>query len=276
MFRKNVSCQPLKKISSWRKISLAAWEVPSDPSIYGALEIDISKGLKLIEALRQKTGKKITVTHLVIKAMAMLLAKYPELNVIIRHRKLYQREHVDVFAQVFLEEEGLPDLSGAKIESCDRKDLAEIASELEERARAIRVGRDPHLKKTKGLLKVLHPNVLAPLLKFLGFLSYDCNLDLSPVGIQKDAFGAAMVTNVGTFGLVHGFAPLVPFSRSPIVATVGQVTEKPVVKNGAITIQPTLHLGFTIDHRIIDGYLAGLGARFIKQVLENPEQLVKT
>ena len=48
-------------------------------------------------------------------------------------------------------------------------------------------------------------------------LIYDAGWDLSRFGVPRDAFGSAMVTNVGIFGLPHAFAPLVPFSRVPIV-----------------------------------------------------------
>src|SRR3989338_7977493 len=115
----NVSCRKLKKISSWRSISLAAWDTPRDPSVYGSMEVDLSKALRHLETLNAKSSVKVTVTHLVIRAVALTLSRYPELNVLIRHRNIYLRDHVDIFVQVFLEEGGKADLSGAKIKDAE-------------------------------------------------------------------------------------------------------------------------------------------------------------
>ena len=72
-----------------------------------------------------------------------------------------------------------------------------------------------------------------------------------------------MITNVGMFGLKMGWAPLVPFSRTPIVLLLGEITP-----------QSILNIGVTIDHRIIDGYLGGKAAGEFKRLLENPDEMV--
>lgn len=274
MFFKNVACRPLAKLSSWRRISLSTWEKPQDPSIYAFLEVDMTKGLALLEKLRTPNGPKLTVTHLIIKAVAKTLAKFPEINVLIRHNKLYVRENVDVFVQVFLEEKGTADLSGAKVRNAHQKTLGQIALELSHQAERIRTGQDPNLKQTKKSLKILTPRLMKWSLKFLGFLGYDLNISPKILGLPPDPFGAAMVTNVGMFGLKMGWAPLVPFSRTPIVLLVGEVKEQAVVENGQVSVKPILNIGVTIDHRIIDGYLGGKAAGEFKQLLEDPDQLV--
>jgi pyruvate/2-oxoglutarate dehydrogenase complex dihydrolipoamide acyltransferase (E2) component len=78
------------------------------------------------------------------------------------------------------------------------------------------------------------------------------------------------VTNVGMFGLPQGFAPLVPFSRAPIVLTVGTVEKRPRVVDDAVRIRPVLPIGATIDHRLLDGYQIGLIARRFREILEDP------
>ena len=58
------------KIQGWRKITSATWGHPNDPQIYGDLEIDAAAILAFIEDTREATGRKITVTHMVGKAIA--------------------------------------------------------------------------------------------------------------------------------------------------------------------------------------------------------------
>lgn len=274
MFQRNVACQPIKKLSTWQKICLATWEKPSDPSVYGLLEVDMSKSLKLLESLNSKGGPKVTVTHLIVKIFAMALAQFPDLNVLIRHHRLYRREEVDIFVQVATKENGGRDLSGAKVRNAHQKALIEIAQELSGQAEDIREGKDPNLNKSKTSLKPIAPGFLKYLLKVLGYLLYDLNISPKFLGLPPNPFGALMVTNVGVFGLKTAWAPLVPYSRTPTVITIGQINEKPIAENGTVVIRPVLDIGVTIDHRIIDGYLAGEATAYIKSLFAAPEKLV--
>lgn len=274
MFEKNVACQPIKKLSTWQKICLATWDKPSDPSVYGLMEVNMSKSLKLLESLNSKGGPKVTVTHLVVKVFAMALAQFPDLNVLIRHHRLFRREEVDIFVQVATKENGGRDLSGAKVHNAHQKSLTQIAQELSGQAESIRKGKDPNLNQSKKSLKPITPGFLKYLLKLLGYLLYDLNISPKFLGLPPNPFGALMVTNVGVFGLKTAWAPLVPYSRTPTVLTIGQINEKPIVENGQVVIRPMLDIGITIDHRIIDGYLAGEAATYIKSLFDAPEKCV--
>ncbi|MDZ4224729.1 MAG: 2-oxo acid dehydrogenase subunit E2, partial [bacterium] len=209
MFSQNVACRPLKKISTWRRISMAVWERPGDPSVYGTMEIDAGPALKFLE------GKNLTITHLIIKAVAKTLAQYPQLNVIIRRNRLYVRDHVDLFVQVFFKEKENPDLSGAKIRNAHQMGLEEVAKTLTEQSQKIRSNNDPNLKTAKSTFRYFPPLLLKWIIKATAYLGYDLNISPKFLGLPPDPFGAAMITNVGMFGLHFGFAPLVPFSRPP-------------------------------------------------------------
>ena len=89
--------------------------------------------------------------------------------------------------------------------------------------------------------------------------------------VVRDGFGSAMVSNIGTFGLKHGFGPLVPMTRTPIVVLVGEVEDRPAVKDGQLTIRPMMTLGCTFDHRVIDGAHAGKIVAVMREVLADPE-----
>jgi hypothetical protein len=93
---------------------------------------------------------------------------------------------------------------------------------------------------------------------------------LRRLGVPRDAFGSAMVTNVGVFGLPHAFAPLVPFSRVPIVLTLGAVRNAAVVEDTEIVVRPVAPIGVTLDHRVLDGAQAGRVARRFEAVLRDP------
>lgn len=257
----------VSKLSTWRRLALHTWNRPNDPTVHGMLEIDATEALAFIRALRERSGTKATITHLVGHALARAIAERPDVNAIVRFGKIYQRETIDVFFQVAFE--GGENLAGHKVARANEKTIVEIARELSEGAGAVRSGKAENVKATKKFSK-LPPSLLGLMVKASEVLTYDLGLDLTKLGVPYDGFGSAMVTNVGSFGLSMGLPPLVPFSRCPLLVLVGEVTEKPMVKDGEIVSRPVLPLGVTFDHRLLDGYQAGILAKTFRSIMEEP------
>jgi pyruvate/2-oxoglutarate dehydrogenase complex dihydrolipoamide acyltransferase (E2) component len=261
--------RPLDRVSTWRRLALHTWNPPSDPTVYGQLEIDATEALELVKDLRATTGLRITVTHLVGRAVALAIKARPEVNCIARFGKLYQRETIDVFYQVAFE--GGENLAGHKVERADEKSITEIARELSAGAGQVREGKAENVRATKRFSYI--PAALTGyLLRAATFVTYDLDLDLSRFGVPYDAFGSVMVTNVGSFGLTSGFAPLLPIARCPILVLVGEVQQRAVVRDGVVVPRPILPLGVTFDHRILDGFQAGVLAKRFREVMESPRK----
>jgi pyruvate dehydrogenase E2 component (dihydrolipoamide acetyltransferase) len=104
----------------------------------------------------------------------------------------------------------------------------------------------------------------------IGFLMYTLNLDLSGLGMPKDAFGSVIITNVGSLGLDMAYVPLVPYTRVPIFVAPGAVKEAPVVEDGKIVVGKVMNINASFDHRFIDGFHAGVLATTLREMLENP------
>jgi pyruvate dehydrogenase E2 component (dihydrolipoamide acetyltransferase) len=260
----------LSSQSSWRRISLGTWGSPADPTVYGWLEIEVSRARAYLEALNTTQPTKVTMTHLVGKAVAMAIRARPEVNAVVRRgRQIYQRQSIDVFFQVAYD--GGENLSGAKVSEADAKSVVEIARDLELRVHAIREHARHALSRPDAVTARVPALLRRPLLRAIEYAVYDLGLDLSSFGMPTDAFGSAMITNVGVFGLPHGFAPLVPFSRAPIVVTVGAIRPAAVVVSGELAVRDVLTLGVTLDHRLIDGYQAGKLAETLRAVMNDPQ-----
>jgi pyruvate dehydrogenase E2 component (dihydrolipoamide acetyltransferase) len=141
-------------ISSFRQMATVAWDHPFDPSIYGFRDFDAAPLEARLAELKAE-GARVTVTHLVARALALALQRHPDLNVVLRRRRLYPRTRVDIFLQVAMPDpEGLgkTDLSGVKIVDCDKKDLAEIGRYCAERIEMVRKREDPELQKSKNTI----------------------------------------------------------------------------------------------------------------------------
>ena len=84
--------------------------------------------------------------------------------------------------------------------------------------------------------------------------------------------GTFSITNGGVFGSLMS----TPLLNPPQVGILGmhKIQEKPIAVNGEVAIRPVMVLAVTYDHRIIDGAMAVQFLVRIKNLLEDPFQLL--
>lgn len=258
------------KIRGWRKITTAAWGDLTDPQIYGDLEVDAGEILSFIAEARDKTGVKLSVTHMAGKAVAHAIGENRDLNVRMHRGDFVERDTADVFFIVSMGEGS--ELSGVKVARADEKPVVEIARELAERATKIRTGGDPEFGKTKRMLDRTPLWLLSRSIRLSAWLTADRDLDLKKYGLPRQAFGSVIVSSVGMFGIQHAYAPLAQYYRIPFLILVGQVEQKPRVVDGQVVPRPMLTISATMDHRYLDGFHAARLARSAREYLENPRK----
>lgn len=269
----NVQLVRKSQVSSFRMIAIGTWRTTKDPSVYGAIEVEMDETLRYVEAFRAATGKRMTVTHLMAKAVGLVLAAIPDANAVLRFNRIYLRQSADVFFQVAMKdpETGQIDLSGVTVRDADKKPIGTIVDEFEAAANKVRAGKDTEKEQTRQTFKRLPGFVVGPLLDLISFLTYTLNLDLSWAGLPKDPFGSAMVTNVGSLGLEEAYVPLVPYSKVPLLVAVSAMKRVPVVRDdGRIEAATVMRLCATFDHRILDGAHASKMASTLKDVFADP------
>ena len=84
--------------------------------------------------------------------------------------------------------------------------------------------------------------------------------------------GTFTITNLGMFD-IENFCAIINQPETAILA-VGKIMKKPVVVDDEITIRPMMNLTLSCDHRAIDG---AVGAKFLqnlKEILEEPMNLL--
>ena len=271
LLSRNVDLGKALKLSSWRKVAIGTWRTAGDPSVYGMQDLDATAALAYVERLRKESGLRITLSHFVGRAVAETFKRHPQINCILRWGRLYPRKSVDVFFQVATDMQG-EDLSGMTVRQADTKSVPEIAREMEERVRKIKERKDKSFDKMKGIFKLLPGWLSSVLLNASGFLMYGLNLWSPLLGTPRDPFGSVMVTNIGSLGLDTAFAPLVPYSRVPILIAVGAVREAVVARSGQAVIIPQIRLCVTFDHRIIDGVQASHMSKTISRIFADPDK----
>ena len=84
--------------------------------------------------------------------------------------------------------------------------------------------------------------------------------------------GTFTLTNLGMFD-IDAFTPIINLPECAILG-VGRIVEKPVVKDGQITVGKMMALSLTFDHRLNDGAPAARFLQHIKQLIEQPYLLL--
>lgn len=241
-------------LTGWRRVAGLIWDAPSDPQIYGAVEIDAGPALAFMQRANE-TGAHLTPTHLVGRAVGHALAEVPALNVRLVGGRAIPRESVDVFF-ITATREG-HDLSGVKLRAIDTKSARQVAMELIAESQKLRDGDDPALARAKRRLEALPRPLARAALRLAAWAAGDRGWSIPALGIAPSPFGSAIVSSVGMFGLPVGFAPIAWMYRVPLLVLVGKISERAVVIDGRVQARPMLPLSVTVDHRYVDG--AGLG-----------------
>ena len=76
------------------------------------------------------------------------------------------------------------------------------------------------------------------------------------------------ISNLGMFG-IESFTSIINQPNSAILS-VGTIVQKPVIKEGQITVGNTMKLTLACDHRTVDGATGAAFLQTLKEYIENP------
>lgn len=84
--------------------------------------------------------------------------------------------------------------------------------------------------------------------------------------------GTFTITNGGVFGSLMS-TPIINIPQSAILG-MHKIQDRPMVINGQVVVRPMMYLALSYDHRIIDGRESVSFLVRVKELLENPQQLL--
>ena len=253
-----------------RKIAIATWDAPREGNIYGKVTLDARPALEYIQELRQKDDIHVTLTHLVVRAVAFALKESTGLNGYISFGKFKEHKRIDLSVIVALDEG--KNLSMVKLTEVDRVSITQIAQKVNQRVEELRSGRDKAVKQNMQTAKLIPWFLLKPILKLIGWISTSLGWSIPSIGIQAFPFGTAIITNVGVFGVDEAYVPPTPFAGVPLYLLMGAVKDAVYAEEGEVKIRQEITLTATMDHRFVDGAQAAVLARTLKSVFAHPKQ----
>lgn len=94
----------------------------------------------------------------------------------------------------------------------------------------------------------------------------------SKLSMEEMQGGTFTITNGGVFGSLMS-TPIINIPQSAILG-MHKIEERPVAVNGQVLIRPMMYVALSYDHRIIDGRESVSFLVRVKELLENPDQLL--
>ncbi|CAG9333086.1 unnamed protein product [Blepharisma stoltei] len=255
------------------KERISSWSDPDGPEIIAHRKIRISNALRLIEKINQKTGKKVTITHLACKAVGMTLKEFPDLNGHLSMGNFVPFENADIGCLVSIDDG--KDLAYFCYRDAGEKSLMKIIEDAETKVKSLKIGeeRRKHEKASKPFWLI--PSCIAGIvIEIISYIVAALGIPLKFLNTQKFPAGGAVITNVGMTGIEMGYAPFPSIMRVGVIILLSVIRDEVTVIDGKITVEKMLTLLYTFDHRFCDGVYAGKAQNRIKEILESPEEFI--
>ena len=97
-------------------------------------------------------------------------------------------------------------------------------------------------------------------------------IDNWKLSLEEIRGGTFTITNGGVFGSLLS----TPILNPPQVAILGlhRIEDRPIALKGQVVIRPMMYVAVSYDHRIVDGREAVQFLARIKELIEDPEELL--
>ncbi len=86
--------------------------------------------------------------------------------------------------------------------------------------------------------------------------------------------GTFTITNLGAYD-VDGFTPVINLPEAAILG-VGRIAPKAVARDGKVVARTMVTLSLVFDHRLVDGAPAAQFLKYLKEMIENPNEVTLT
>lgn len=206
----------------------------------------------MTRVLAHRAEHQLSIVTYVLHAVGRVLAAHPDANAAIQGNRLGRSDRVNAKLTLDKTLQGQRVVLAAVLPDVHTASLDEIQTLVKQHKDA-----DPATSPAFAKLRTLHrmpPAVGRVLFRIAG----------RSLASRPDMAGTVAVTSLGNQP-VNGFHSI---GGTTVTVGVGQVAQRPVVRDGQIVAAPVMRLNLTFDHRVIDGAEAAEVLTEIKQRLE--------
>jgi hypothetical protein len=258
----------IKKLHPYRRMMFYIMPKRNESVVYFDAYFRADELLRYLDLIRERFHEDIT--HCLVAAVAVGLRENPEMNrFVVGHRVYQRRGNWVTFSMKRQKKDKRAKLSAVKKlippDITFEQLCASIQSEIVEQRSDKITSHD----REYNLLSLIPRPLLKLGVSAIRWLDYHNILPGSFIR-QDPMYTSAFIANLGSVGMDPGYHHLYEWGTCSHFLMVGQIADRPVIVDGQVTVQKSLHIRFTYDERIDDGLTAHYGIRSFQRVLEDP------
>lgn len=244
----------------------------NESTVYYEQDLDVEHTWEYLEKIREESGVKVTILHLLIWRAAQVLHIRPGLNRFVAGRRIYQRRGIWVtFSMKKAMTAGSPDVM-VKHRIDPTLSLVETAEQLLE---GIHRGRSEDKSFTDMEMSILFKLPVWLVSTFAWLLMRIDHLGLLPgFMLEEDEMYASLaIANLGSIGLQPAYHHLYEYGNIPIFIAAGKKVPRMIVgEDGRPAVRDIMTIRYTFDERIHDGFYGIQALELFKHLVEHPEE----
>lgn len=256
------------KVHPFRRMMTFIMQGRNESVVYFDDYIEVEKLHAYIADARERFP--VDITHCTVAGVALGLATAPKMNRFVVGHRLYERNGRWItFSMKRRKMDREAKLAAVKLEMPDGQTFRELAERINGKVVIERSDRKTSFDIEMNLLSALPRGVLRFAVRLWRLADY-YNL-LPGLLIRTDAmYTSVFVANLGSLRMGAGYHHLYEWGSCPLFLMIGQIEDRPVVRNGEVVVRPMMHVRFSYDERIDDGLNARFGIDTLRTVLEDP------
>ena len=243
--------------------------------VYVNQKIDVTELMKFLDK-KKKKGEDITFYHAVVTGVGKVYYNRPYLNRFVQDRHLFMHNDVVIgfVAKMAFEDKSEEMMIMLKIDKDDN--IHTISKKIAEKVNGIRNPKGKIEKKGgNALIDALGhwPNIFR--VPVIGLLKWMDKKGILPASIEEDNlyYSSIILSNLGRLHSPAIFHNITDFGNSSALATIGEVRDEIVIKNGKQEIRKLCEFGINLDERIADGYYFVKSIQLLQYIFDHPEML---
>ena len=243
--------------------------------VYVNQKLDVTELVKYLEK-KKKKGEDVTFYHAVVTGIGKVYYNRPYLNRFVQDRHLFMHNDVVIgfVAKVAFDDKAEELMIMLKIEPDDN--IHTLSKKIADKVNGIRKPNGKVEKKGgNALIDALGhwPNIFR--VPVIGLLKWMDKKGILPASIEEDNlyYSSIILSNLGRLHSPAILHNITDFGNSSALATIGEVRDEVVVKNGKQEIRKLCEFGINLDERIADGYYFIKSIQMLQYIFDHPEML---
>jgi hypothetical protein len=258
----------LKATHPYRRIMPFIMQGRNESIVYYDDYINAEKLLDYLEEAKKHFS--VNPTHCCVRAVGQALQEIPPMNRFVVGRRLYKRKNrVITFSMKRKRLDKKAKLTVVRLKMEDNETFQELCERINGKISVERSEKKTYVDKELSLFTKVPRPLMNWFITFFKWLDYH-NV-LPNAFIQGDGmYTSVFIANLGSVGMSAAYHHLYEWGNCPLFMMVGKIEDRPVVVDGKVTVQKTLHVRWSYDERIDDGLTSSYGMAVAKRILENP------